>query len=108
MASQIDEEGPYNLVARGSAANWRAQILQAETEFRALTNTRPSNSRAAGARKSRCVRPHEVQLQAQPAPTARPEWHEAKVLLTAKAQNLRRLVKFLCRLPPIAGTTCPA
>jgi len=31
-----------------------------------------------------------------------------EVLLTATAQNLRRLVKFLCRPPPIAAATCPA
>jgi hypothetical protein len=30
------------------------------------------------------------------------------VLLTATAQNLRRLVKFLCRPPPIAAAACPA
>ena len=30
-----------------------------------------------------------------------------EVLLTATAQNLRRLVKFLCRPPPIAAA-CPA
>jgi hypothetical protein len=33
-------------------------------------------------------------------------WDE--VLLTATAQNLRRLVKFLCRPPPIAAAACPA
>ena len=31
-----------------------------------------------------------------------------EVLLTATAQNLRRLVKFLCRPPPIAAAACPA
>jgi DDE family transposase len=31
-----------------------------------------------------------------------------EVLLTATAQNLRRLVKFLCRPPPIAPAPCPA
>jgi hypothetical protein len=31
-----------------------------------------------------------------------------EVLLTATAQNLRRLVKFLCRPPPIAAVACPA
>ena len=30
-----------------------------------------------------------------------------EVLLTATAQNLMRLVKFLCRAPP-AATVCPA
>ena len=29
-----------------------------------------------------------------------------EVLLTATAQNLRRLVKFLCRPPPSAAVTC--
>ena len=31
-----------------------------------------------------------------------------EVLLTATAQNLRRLVKFLCRPPPLATAACPA
>jgi transposase len=31
-----------------------------------------------------------------------------EVLLTATAQNLRRLVKFLCRPPPLAVAACPA
>jgi hypothetical protein len=31
-----------------------------------------------------------------------------EVLLTATAQNLRRLVKFLCRPPPLAAVTCAA
>jgi hypothetical protein len=31
-----------------------------------------------------------------------------EVLLTATAQNLRRLVKFLCRPPPLAPVTCAA
>jgi len=31
-----------------------------------------------------------------------------EVLLTATAQNLRRLVKFLCRPPPSAPVTCAA
>jgi IS5 family transposase len=31
-----------------------------------------------------------------------------EVLLTATAQNLRRLVKFLCRPPPRASVTCAA
>ena len=31
-----------------------------------------------------------------------------EVLLTATAQNLRRLVKFLCRPPPLAAQACPA
>ena len=31
-----------------------------------------------------------------------------EVLLTATAQNLRRLVKFLCRAPPLIVTACPA
>jgi hypothetical protein len=31
-----------------------------------------------------------------------------EVLLTATAQNLRRLVKFLCRPPPLAVVACPA
>jgi IS5 family transposase len=31
-----------------------------------------------------------------------------EVLLTATAQNLRRLVKFLCRPPPSAAVTCTA
>jgi transposase len=31
---------------------------------------------------------------------------KAEVLLTATAQNLRRLVKFLCRPPPSAAVTC--
>ena len=31
-----------------------------------------------------------------------------EVLLTATAQNLRRLVKFLCRPPPLATASCPA
>ncbi|MFZ3339250.1 MAG: transposase [Terriglobales bacterium] len=31
-----------------------------------------------------------------------------EVLLTATAQNLRRLVKFLCRPPPSAALTCAA
>jgi hypothetical protein len=31
-----------------------------------------------------------------------------EVLLTATAQNLRRLVKFLCRPPPLAAASCPA
>jgi transposase len=31
-----------------------------------------------------------------------------EVLLTATAQNLRRLVKFLCRPPPLAAVACPA
>ena len=31
-----------------------------------------------------------------------------EVLLTAIAQNLRRLVKFLCRPPPSAALTCAA
>jgi hypothetical protein len=31
-----------------------------------------------------------------------------EVLLTAIAQNLRRLVKFLCRPPPAAAVTCAA
>ena len=31
-----------------------------------------------------------------------------EVLLTATAQNLRRLVKFLCRPPPLAPITCAA
>jgi hypothetical protein len=31
-----------------------------------------------------------------------------EVLLTATAQNLRRLVKLLCRPPPIAAVTCAA
>jgi IS5 family transposase len=31
-----------------------------------------------------------------------------EVLLTATAQNLRRLVKFLCRPPPLAASACPA
>jgi IS5 family transposase len=31
-----------------------------------------------------------------------------EVLLTATAQNLRRLVKFLCRPPPSAAVTCVA
>jgi IS5 family transposase len=31
-----------------------------------------------------------------------------EVLLTATAQNLRRLVKFLCRPPPSAAVTCAA
>jgi hypothetical protein len=31
-----------------------------------------------------------------------------EVLLTAPAQNLRRLVKFLCRPPPLAAQACPA
>ena len=31
-----------------------------------------------------------------------------EVLLTATAQNLRRLVKFLCRPPPLAAAACPA
>src|SRR5271156_4802559 len=31
-----------------------------------------------------------------------------EVLLTATAQNLRRLVKFLCRPPPLAAVTSPA
>jgi hypothetical protein len=30
-----------------------------------------------------------------------------EVLLTATAQNLRRLVKFLCRPPPLAAQACP-
>jgi Transposase DDE domain len=30
-----------------------------------------------------------------------------EVLLTATAQNLRRLVKFVCRLPPLAAAACP-
>jgi hypothetical protein len=30
-----------------------------------------------------------------------------EVLLTATAQNLRRLVKFLCRPPPVAAATSP-
>ena len=31
-----------------------------------------------------------------------------EVLLTATAQNLRRLVKFICRPPPLAAAVCPA
>jgi hypothetical protein len=31
-----------------------------------------------------------------------------EVLLTATAQNLRRLVKFICRPPPLAAAACPA
>ena len=31
-----------------------------------------------------------------------------EVLLTATAQNLRRLVKFLCRAPPLVGAVCLA
>jgi hypothetical protein len=31
-----------------------------------------------------------------------------EVLLTATAQNLRRLVKFLSRPPPMAAAACPA
>jgi Transposase DDE domain len=31
-----------------------------------------------------------------------------EVLLTATAQNLRRLVKFVCRPPPLAAAACPA
>jgi hypothetical protein len=31
-----------------------------------------------------------------------------EVLLTATAQNLRRLVKLLCRPPPLAVAACPA
>jgi hypothetical protein len=31
-----------------------------------------------------------------------------EVLLTATAQKLRRLVKFLCRPPPLAAQACPA
>jgi Transposase DDE domain len=31
-----------------------------------------------------------------------------EVLLTATAQNLRRLVKFICRAPPPIGAPCPA
>jgi hypothetical protein len=31
-----------------------------------------------------------------------------EVPLTATAQNLRRLVKFLCRPPPLAAVTCAA
>jgi hypothetical protein len=31
-----------------------------------------------------------------------------EVLLTATAQNLRRLVKFLCRAPPLVAAACPA
>ena len=31
-----------------------------------------------------------------------------EVLLTATAQNLRRLVKFLCRPPPLAAVSCAA
>jgi IS5 family transposase len=31
-----------------------------------------------------------------------------EVLLTATAQNLRRLVKLLCRPPPLAAQACPA
>jgi IS5 family transposase len=31
-----------------------------------------------------------------------------EVLLTATALNLRRLVKFLCRPPPLAAQACPA
>jgi len=31
-----------------------------------------------------------------------------EVLLTATAQNLRRLVKFLCRAPPLLAAACPA
>ena len=31
-----------------------------------------------------------------------------EVLLTAIAQNLRRLVRFLCRAPPPVAATCPA
>jgi hypothetical protein len=31
-----------------------------------------------------------------------------EVLLTATAQNLRRLVRFLCRPPPSAAATCAA
>lgn len=30
-----------------------------------------------------------------------------EVLLTATAQNLRRLVKFLCRAPPPCAAACP-
>jgi hypothetical protein len=31
-----------------------------------------------------------------------------EVLLTATAQNLRRLAKLLCRAPPSVMATCPA
>jgi hypothetical protein len=31
-----------------------------------------------------------------------------EVLLTATAQNLRRLVKLLCRPPPLAPVSCAA
>ena len=31
-----------------------------------------------------------------------------EVLLTATAQNLRRLIKFLCRPPPSAAVPCAA
>ena len=80
----------------------------AETAF-APANTEAFQHRAANARRSRCDLVYMKRilkldrLRLRGLSGARDE-----VLLTATAQNLRRLVKFLCRPPPIAAAACPA
>jgi hypothetical protein len=94
----------------GGALSIGAQILHAEThQFRALTNTEAFEQSRRERKKiemcfahmKRTFRPDRLRLRGLSG--ARDE-----VLLTATAQNLRRLVKFVCRSPPIAATACPA
>src|SRR5271156_351724 len=82
-----------------------------ETAFALLPTRRRSNNRVANARSKkiemrfahmkRILRLDRLRLRGLSG--ARDE-----VLLTATAQNLRRLVKFPCRLPPLATAACQA
>jgi hypothetical protein len=61
---------------------------------------KPSSSHVGSARRSRCICAHEANPEARPDSVLRGlSGVKDDVLLTATAQNLRRLAKILCRAP---------